>query len=310
MTVPLYQLSDVWADPTALFTAIQMNVQDGGHKEPGSLLFDLRVNGISQFNIDPSGVVLLMPDIRLFRDFDAGFAQRNAAVPQGFRVYNTYTDDTDWERGLIGWITTSNTFTVGAQATGTGLLHPMQFVGSNFLIAQADLGLYRVAPGVLGINTGSPGVHTACYLQWGGQARVIADASFANTTTLGNIAGLVVNVAAGRTYSFEAELSITDAAAGGIRCAIGGSCTATAIIYDGWIVDSGTNGIKGNTQATALGGVVASGATTGVAGHVTIQGTITVNAAGTLTVQASQFAANATATVIKRGSRFIVHDMP
>ena len=76
------------------------------------------------------------------------------------------------------------------------------------------------------------------------------------------------------------------------------------------IVDSGTNGIKGNTQATALGGVVASGATTGVAGHVTIQGTITVNAAGTLTVQASQFAANATATVIKRGSRFIVHDMP
>ena len=307
MTVPLYQLTDVWGDPTQLFTAIQMNVQDGGHLA-GSLLLDLQVNGISKFNIDPSGVVLLMPDVKLHRDFDGGFAQRNLGVAQGFRVYNTYTDDTDWERGLIGWITTANTFTIGTQAQGTGLLHPMMFVGSNFLIAQADVGIYRVAPGVLEINNGSPGVRNACYLKWGGQAVVAADAS-RTTATLSDVAGLVVNVAAGRTYGFEAELSITMAAAGGIKCAIGGSCTATNIIYDGWIVDAAAAGIKGNAQAAALLGPVASAATTGTTGHVTIRGAITVNAAGTLTVQAAQFAANATATVVKRGSWLRVQDI-
>ena len=304
MTVPLYQLSDVWGDPTSLFTAIQMNVQDGGHKS-GSLLFDLQVNGISQFSIDPAGTVLLLPNLKFQSDssppapglpvLGAALALRNAGQSQAFRVYNTYTDDNNYERAGFGWLLASNTLSIGATAAGTGILHQVQFSGANFLIAQADLGIYRVAPGVLEVNNGSPGVRTGCYLQWGGQARVQSDASF-TTATLANIAGMIINVSAGRTYTFEAELSITMAAAGGIKCAIGGSCTATNIIYDGWIVDAAAAGIKGNAQATALLGVVSGAATTGTAGHVTIRGTITVNAAGTLTVQAAQFAANATAT--------------
>jgi hypothetical protein len=91
--------------------------------------------------------------------------------------------------------------------------------------------------------------------------------------------------------------------------AMGGTSTATNIIYDGYIIDSAANGIKGSAQATALGGVVANAATTGTAGHAKISGTITVNAAGTLTVRAAQFASNGTATTIKRGSHMWVHDM-
>src|SRR5262249_31702516 len=111
-------------------------------------------------------------------------------------------------------------------------------------------------------------------------------------------------------YSFDAHLSWTDAAAGGIQCAIAGTATATNIVYDGWIVDSAANGIKGNAQATALGTAVASATTTGTAGHVEIHGTITVNVAGTLLVQCAQNTSNATATTVKRGSYFIVYDMP
>lgn len=172
-----------------------------------------------------------------------------------------------------------------------------------------DTAISRTAANVLEINTGTPGTLTGTYLHWGGQSRVTSDQSFTSTTTLANVSGLSVNVAAGRTYYFEAELSFTDAAAGGIQAAISGTATATNIIYDGWIVDSAANGIKGNAQATALGGAVASSTTTGTAGHVTIQGTITVNAAGTLTVQAAQNTSSGTATVVKRGSRFIVNDI-
>jgi hypothetical protein len=317
MTVALYQLSDVWSDPTSLFQAIRMNVQDGGHLS-GSLLFDLQVNGISQFSVDPGGVVLLLSDLKFFRDATApvpsipvpgpSLALRNGAAPQGFRVYNTYTDDNNFERGGFTWLSLANTLAIGTSALGTGQSRPIIFQGTNFLVNQNDLGIFRSSPGVLEINNGSPGVTQACYLKWGGQARVNADAGF-STATLSNVAGLVVNVAAGRAYAFEVELSFTDAAAGGIKCAVAGTCTATNIIYDGWIVDAAAAGIKGNAQAAALGGVVASAVTTGTAGHVTIRGTVEVNAAGTLTVQAAQNTANATATVVKRGSRMIVHDI-
>jgi hypothetical protein len=72
-----------------------------------------------------------------------------------------------------------------------------------------------------------------------------------------------------------------------------------------------TNVMKGQTNSTALGGTVASSATTATTGIVIqIKGTITVLAAGTLTVQIAQNTSSATATIAKRGSYFIVHDMP
>lgn len=317
MTVPLYQLSDIWGDPSVLFTAILMNVADGGHKA-GSQLLDLQVNGISQFSVDPNGNVVLLQTLKFAKDLapplGSALALRNGTAPQALRVYNTYTDDSNYERGGVGWLVNANAFTIGTMAAGTGQLRPIQFIGQNFLFsgaspANTDLGIFRAAPGVLEVNNGSPGVRTGCYLKWGGQGRVAADVSRTSTVALADIAGLAVSVAAGRAYAFEAELSFTCAAAGGIKCAIGGTCTATNIIYDGWIMDAGNAGSKGNAQATALGGAVANAATTGTAGHVTIRGTIEVNAGGTLTVQAGQSVTNATATVIKRGSRMLVHDV-
>lgn len=163
---------------------------------------------------------------------------------------------------------------------------------------------------LLQVLSGSSGATSGGWLQWGGQQRVTADVAFTSTTTPAVVTGLSETVVAGRNYSFDAYLSWTDAAAGGIQCTINGTATATAIRYDGWIVDSAANGIKGNAAATALGGVVASATTTGTNGVVQIKGTMTVNAGGTMEVRCAQNTSNGTATTIKQGSYWIVQDMP
>jgi len=172
-----------------------------------------------------------------------------------------------------------------------------------------DLGIGRSAAKVLQFTDGNA-ANSNGWHQWAGETRATANTSITSSTTLVPVTGLTTNVQAGRTYGFQAELSGTWAAAGGVRAAIAGTATATNIVYDGWIVDSAANGIKGNAQSAALAGVVANAATTGTAGHVTISGAITVNAAGTLLVQAAQSASSGTSTIILQGSTFFVWDMP
>jgi hypothetical protein len=182
-------------------------------------------------------------------------------------------------------------------------------IGAAGLVGFSDVAMSRVVAGVAEINTGTPG--TRAFFQWAGQARVASDfGTGANNTALANVTGLTVSLAAGRTYSFEAYLPFTCAAAGGVKAAISGTATATNIVYSGYIIDSGANGIKGNTQATALATAVANAATTGTTGVIRISGTITVNAAGTLTVQFAQNVNNGTQSVVKRGATLIVHDLP
>lgn len=65
-------------------------------------------------------------DVRLYRDESAALGLRNGVVPQAFRVYNTYTDASNHERGIVGWI--SNAFTVGTQNAGTGVARVLGFM--------------------------------------------------------------------------------------------------------------------------------------------------------------------------------------
>jgi hypothetical protein len=55
---------------------------------------------------------------------------------QAFRVYNTYTDAADYERGVFDWQTTANTFTIGTEAAGTGVARDLQFTAPNILLSQ------------------------------------------------------------------------------------------------------------------------------------------------------------------------------
>ena len=72
----------------------------------------------------------------------------------------------------------------------------------------------------------------------GQQARVSTQYDNA-TTTLGNVTGLTVNVAASGTYRFTAKLFTTSDVGGGIKVAIGGTATATSIRYEGLTTDAG-----------------------------------------------------------------------
>lgn len=295
-----------------------------------------------------SGDAFTAADTNLFRDDAAGIiAQRNSTNAQTLRVYNTFTDASNYERAVIDWATSANVLRIGMQKAGTGSNRTLRLFcdgtgpilfelntgtywgyGDGYLIgaqaagiswnanlgngAAGDAGFNRVAPGVMAFSNGnyaSNATTVDSYFQWSGQKRVTSDVSYTSTTTLGTVTGLSVNVAAGRTYSFRACLQVTDAATGGVKAAISGTATATAIQYTGYTIAD--NAIKGKTNATALDTTVGSTLTTETSGIlVIIEGTITVNAAGTLLVQAAQNTSDGTATTIKRGSTFFVYDMP
>lgn len=137
------------------------------------------------------------------------------------------------------------------------------------------------------------------------QSRVSSDYSVTSNTTLANVTGLTANVAASGTYRFEARLYTTSANTGGVKFAIGGTATATDIIYEGVTTDAG---VITQTRAGALATTVGA-VTNATTAYTVITGTITVNAAGTLTVQFAQNASDAGASVVKRGSTFVLTEM-
>jgi hypothetical protein len=57
-------------------------------------------------------------DVILFRDGAGALAQRNTTNAQTFRLYNTFTDASNYERGFFRW--SSNVLEIGAEAAGTG----------------------------------------------------------------------------------------------------------------------------------------------------------------------------------------------
>jgi hypothetical protein len=59
-------------------------------------------------------------DIYLYRDAANTLAQRNGTNAQTFRLYNTFTDSSNYERGVFDWTTNTNALTIGTQKAGTG----------------------------------------------------------------------------------------------------------------------------------------------------------------------------------------------
>ena len=56
-------------------------------------------------------------------------AQRNGTNAQTFRVYNTFTDASNYERGFLRW--SSDVFEVGPEAAGTGTARPMRITAAT-----------------------------------------------------------------------------------------------------------------------------------------------------------------------------------
>jgi hypothetical protein len=64
-------------------------------------------------------------DLSLFRDAADTLAQRRTTNPQVFRIYNTYTDASNHERGFMRW--SSNVLQIGTEKGGTGSARALEF---------------------------------------------------------------------------------------------------------------------------------------------------------------------------------------
>lgn len=151
------------------------------------------------------------------------------------------------------------------------------------------------------------GVSSGGYVFDVGAKRVSAQFDKTSDTTLADITGLSVNVVAGKSYKFEAITYTASNVAGGVKFAIAGTATATAVIYEALVNDGAV--VSAQTRATSLGTTVGA-VTTVTAAYCRITGTITVNAAGTLTTQFAQNASNGTASSVLVGSTFTVNEIP
>lgn len=89
-----------------------------------------RFNGGGDFeSIGGFGIAATIgaPDVILVRDAANTLALRNSTTAQVFRVYNTYTDASNYERAMFDWITSANTLRIGTQIAGTGSHAQVEF---------------------------------------------------------------------------------------------------------------------------------------------------------------------------------------
>lgn len=85
-------------------------------------------------------------DTILARDAANTFAQRNGVNAQTFRVYNTFTDASNYERGFVRW--SANALQIGNESAGTGVARGVVLLSADHLDLQsAAARSIRFAPG-------------------------------------------------------------------------------------------------------------------------------------------------------------------
>lgn len=153
----IFDMADTWNDAAQSFTAIKMNVTNTA-SAAGSLLIDLQVGGGSKFRVTRDGraeseqllarsdlaVIGANPviffgngyDVQLHRDAANILAQRNGVNPQRFRLYNTFADAANYERGFLAW--GGNTLVIGTEAAGTGIKRNLLISPGGFLYLRAS----------------------------------------------------------------------------------------------------------------------------------------------------------------------------
>jgi hypothetical protein len=203
----------------------------------------------------------------------------------------------------------SGPFDVSMNGNGanTGLAlasdNPITWSSDTNYYGTRDLGLKRAAAGVMQVTDSSTGKGWIVKI---GDTSVASQFDKTTDVALGTVTGLSATVLASRKYRFRAVLFVDADVVGGSKFAIGGTATATAVIYEIKLLDDSTNAYTITARQTALGGSTGQASTT--AGLCEIIGTITVNAGGTLVVQFAQNASNGTSSVLV-GSTFSVQDI-
>jgi hypothetical protein len=80
----------------------------------------------------------LSDPVILARDSGNILAQRNFTNPQTFRIYNTYTDASNYERASLKW--DSNLFKIGTESLGTGTARDVELIVGGTTYAKINSG--------------------------------------------------------------------------------------------------------------------------------------------------------------------------
>lgn len=221
---PAFDITQTWNNAGVTFTGFRFNITDTASNASsllldlqvgGSTRFNVRKDGTVNLSTNapyinvPSGFGALQlsgtnvliwqsgavrvngadlqigaTDTVLTRDAANTLAQRNATNAQTFRLYNTFTDTSNYERAALQW--SGNALQFITESAGTGLVrsigiypggsanHAVGFTTNGITIqagtqliftpsagnpfASGDAGLRRTAAGVLSTSDGSGGV--------------------------------------------------------------------------------------------------------------------------------------------------------
>ena len=114
----------VRANGEAIFSGNPVVFNSGLYQSSGNDAFGIQngfgsISSTSGIRWSPTSNWQASHDLFLVRDGAAGtLAQRNSTNAQTFRLYNTFTDASNYERGFFRW--NANVLEIGAEAAGTG----------------------------------------------------------------------------------------------------------------------------------------------------------------------------------------------
>lgn len=128
------------------------------------------------------GAIHLLSDVILVRDNADILALQRATNPQAFRIYNTFTNSVNYERGKIAW--ESNVLRIGTENLGTGSARAIEFtVNANTWLTIASNGIVSTTAGIIAGSAANMNINNASF------GAAVDDVVFSTSATYGPASG-------------------------------------------------------------------------------------------------------------------------
>jgi hypothetical protein len=126
---PSLSITKTWNNGAVSFNEILIDITSTANGS--STFIDCYDDTVRRFWVSNGGTVnatqvIAGGDAVLLRDAANTWGIRNGTTAQGARIYNTYTDASNYERGLWSWV--SNILRIGTEKLGTGVARAMEFI--------------------------------------------------------------------------------------------------------------------------------------------------------------------------------------